>query len=142
MARRPRKTSEAALRRRVEHRARQRCEYCRAPQAISGYRFHLEHIVPAAKGGSDAFANRALACATCNLAKGDRQTALDPDTGVEVPLFHPRKQAWQEHFRWAEDRETLVGRTPTGRATIIALSLNSELRKQARRHWFATGWLP
>ena len=43
----------------------------RDPQRVSGYRFHLEHVIPSVRGGSDAFRNRALACATCNLAKGD-----------------------------------------------------------------------
>jgi hypothetical protein len=59
-----------------------------------------------------------------------------------VPLYDPRRQAWQEHFRWADDRQTLLGLTPTGRATVVALDLNNDFRREARRLWFETGWLP
>jgi hypothetical protein len=40
------------------------------------------------------------------------------------------------------DRETVIGLTATGRAKIVTLDLNSEFRKEARRLWFQTGWLP
>jgi hypothetical protein len=79
--------SAEALRRLVERRAEGRCEYCRAPQRVCGYRFHIEHILPVAHGGEDGPDNRALACASCNLAKSDRQTGIDPVSGTEVPRF-------------------------------------------------------
>jgi 5-methylcytosine-specific restriction endonuclease McrA len=124
------------LRARIEERTQGRCEYCQAPQAVCGYQFHLEHIVPAALGGSDTEDNRALACASCNLAKADRVRGIDPLTGHDVPPYHPRIHAWHEHFRWAEDHCTLVGVTVTGRATVAALDMNSELRQAAREFWF------
>ncbi len=130
------------LRKRVEIRARRRCEYCHAPQTACGYRFHLEHIVPTAAGGSDEIENRALACATCNLAKGDRTTSVDPETGQTVPLFDPRTNAWEEYFRWHGDPMVLVGVTAEGRATVVALDLNGDLRLAARRLWFDAGLLP
>lgn len=140
---RPRKALSAAeVRRRAERRAHSRCEYCHAPQQVCGYRFHLEHVIPVAEGGSDDLSNRALACASCNLAKGDRTTATDPETETEVPLFNPRTQSWEEYFQWDLDQETLLGLTPTGRATLAALDMNSTLRKKARELWFASGWLP
>jgi hypothetical protein len=142
VARRRRALSAAALRSLVERRARRRCEYCRAPQPVCGYRFHLEHVVSCCQGGSDAPDNRALACASCNLAKADRASGPDPHTQVVVPLFDPRRQRWGVHFRWANDRQTLEGKTAAGRATVRALDLNNELRLEARRLWFATGWLP
>lgn len=131
-----------SLRVRLEERARGRCEYCHAPQSVCGYRFHLEHIIPITRGGSDAEANRALACASCNLAKANRMSGRDPLTGEEVPLFHPRIQLWEEHFSWSEDQRMLTGRTATGRATIPALDMNSELRLAARPLWFAVALLP
>jgi hypothetical protein len=67
--------------------------------------------------------NLALACIHCSLRKGARQTARDPVTGVSVPLFHPRQQQWNHHFRWAGSE--VVGITASGRATIGALALNS-----------------
>jgi 5-methylcytosine-specific restriction endonuclease McrA len=135
-------TSLDELRDRIEARAGHRCEYCRAPQSVCGYRFHLDHICPTARGGSDAISNRALACASCNLAKGDKTQGTDSLTGREGPLFHPRKHAWSAHFRWSSDQQHLLGRTAIGRATIAALDLNGELRLQARLFWFETGWLP
>lgn len=130
------------LRARIESRAGYRCEYCRAPRVICGYRFHLDHIRPTARGGSNSPSNRCLACASCNLAKGDRTEAADPLTGREVRLFNPRGHVWHEHFQWSSDRRHLLGMTPVGRATIVAPDLNDELRVRARLFWFQTGWLP
>src|SRR5687767_5583283 len=105
----------------VEARARGRCEYCQAPQEICGYRFHLEHVVPITLAGSDDAENRALACASCNLAKAARVSAVDPLTGEAAPLFDPRAAAWHHHFRWDDQRFLVVGITPSGRATVAAL---------------------
>jgi len=109
---------------------------------VSGYHFHIEHILPRAQGGSDALPNRALACATCNLAKADKTVGIDPRSGAEAALYNPRTQAWPEHFRWAKDHQTLLGRTSVGRATVATLNMNDELHWEARRLWFETGWLP
>jgi hypothetical protein len=137
---RPRRTER--LRDLVARRAGGRCEYCRAPQTACGYRFHLEHIIPIARGGPDALTNRALACASCNLPKGDRVGAPDPRTGLEVRLFHQREDAWSDHFRWSKDGQRILGRTPIGRATVAALDMNAPNRREARGLWFRAGWLP
>ena len=134
--------SVAALRLLVERRAESRCEYCRAPQRICGYRFHIDHIIPRSRGGSDMPSNRALACASCNLAKTNRCVGAESSRGEEVALFHPRNQVWDDHFRWADDGTRLLNRTPEGSATIAALDMNSTIRLEARLLWFATGWLP
>jgi len=39
---------------------------------------------------------------------------IDPQSKEEVPLFHPRKQKWQEHFRWREDGIYINGLTAIG----------------------------
>jgi len=93
-------------------------------------------------GGSDEEANLALACASCNLAKSDRVLARDPVSEEETLFFHPRHQLWNDHFRWEEDRRTLIGLTETGRATLLGLDMNSELRQKAREFWFEAGLLP
>jgi hypothetical protein len=126
----------------VEKRAGRRCEYCHAPQRVSGYRFHVEHILPRTRRGPDTLNNRALACATCNFAKAGKAEGIDPVTGEKTALFHPRAQTWHDHFYWGDDHQTLIGVTPTGRATIAALDMNNELHHEARRLWFETGWLP
>jgi HNH endonuclease len=140
--RRKRTVPSDELRDRIAARAGYRCEYGRAPQPVCGYRFHLDHIRPTARGGSESLSNRCLACASCNLAKGDKTTAIDPLTGRTVSVFDPREHVWNRHFRWSNDQKHILGTTPIGRATVVALDLNSELRVQARLFWFQTSWLP
>ena len=127
----------------VECRAKGRCEYCRAPQQIAGYTFHVEHIVPRSKGGADRPSNGALSCWSCNSAKGDHRTGIDPETGCEEPLFHPRQQRWKQHFELSADRLRIVGRTATGRATVERLRMNDpRFQPKARELWLAAGCWP
>ena len=62
---------------------------------------------------------------SCSLRKYAKQTATDPVTGEEVPLFNPRTHAWEQHFRWEGER--VVALTATGRATASALAMNRPL---------------
>lgn len=110
----------------VAARAEQRCEYCRMHQSLQGATFHVEHVTPNSRGGSDDPDNLALACPSCNLHKSDRVAAIDPESGSTVPLFNPRTARWQEHFRW--DDYCIVGLTPIGRATVAALDFNHPRR--------------
>lgn len=120
----------AATCRLVLARAGGRCEYCRMSQSLQGATFHVEHVVPQSAGGADSADNLALACPACNLSKSNRTTAVDPDTSQEVPLFHPRSHTWADHFGW--DGVKLLGRTPTGRATVQAFGLNFPRRQLIR----------
>ncbi len=113
------------LRRRVVARALGRCEYCRLSQEGQEARFHVDHIVPRAAGGTTSLDNLALACVSCSLRKEARRSALDPLTDRLVPLFHPRRQKWNRHLRW--EGSEAVGLTPTGRATVAALNMNRVL---------------
>jgi hypothetical protein len=130
------------VRRAVERRAGERCEYCRAPQRVAGYRFHVEHVVPRSHGGVDDLSNLALSCATCNFAKGAVILALDPDSGARVPLFNPRLDRWEEHFAWAPDGNTLLGRMPVGVAMVVALNMNQPVHIAARPLWRQLGLFP
>ena len=111
------------IERRVRTAARNRCGYCLSPQHLVMARLEIEHILPISKGGSDRESNLWLACPICNGHKSDKTTAIDPDTGKTVPLFNPRTQKWSEHFQWSEDGISIVGKTSTGRATVVALHL-------------------
>jgi hypothetical protein len=113
------------LRRLVVNRAGQRCEYCRLSQEGQEASFHIDHIMPRAWGGTTEPDNLALACVSCSLRKSARRSAPDPLTGRNVSLFHPRRQYWSRHFRW--EGMTIVGATPTGRATVHALDMNRPL---------------
>jgi hypothetical protein len=50
----------------------------------------------------------------------------DPLTGRRAPLFNPRRDTWEEHFRWSNDLLQIIGLTPTGRATEARLRFNRE----------------
>jgi hypothetical protein len=112
----------ASLHDEVLLRAGNRCEYCRLSQLGQEAAFHIDHVRPRAAGGPTIIDNLALACVSCSLRKWANQTATDPESGEEVPLFNPRTQVWAEHFRWKD--EIVVPLTSTGRATAEALAMN------------------
>lgn len=114
------KTTQTAL----EKLAKGCCEYCKLLQKYYAPTFTNEHIIPSILGGSDELNNLAKACFACNLSKGKVITAVDPETNQSVPLFHPRKNNWENHFKWSEDFLKIIGKTPIGRATIVRLKMN------------------
>jgi hypothetical protein len=106
-------------------RAGDRCEYCRLAQAGQAAAFHVDHVLPVVAGGPTIEDNLALACVSCSLRKGARTETIDPDTGEQARIFDPRTQSWDDHFMWSGVR--IDGRTPIGRATVDALSMNRPL---------------
>lgn len=121
-------------------RAGSRCEYCQLSQLGQEATFHIDHIVPRVAGGPTLAENLALACVSCSLRKWAKQTATDPDSEEEVPLFNPRIQRWNEHFRW--DGVRIVPLTATGRATVVALAMNRPLILAIRQEESARGRHP
>ena len=115
---------KASIRAQVMQRARNTCEFCRCLEDYSTGLFAVEHIHPTARGGSDDLSNLAWACAPCNAAKYDFIEATDPETGQIAPLFHPRRDEWNDHFRWSADKLLIEAKTATGRATLVRLDLN------------------
>jgi hypothetical protein len=49
---------------------------------------------------------------------------------------------WHAHFRWTDDGTEIVGLSPTGRATVVALKLNRAPLRRARRRWVRADWHP
>jgi hypothetical protein len=103
---------------------------------------HVEHIIPLAAGGKSDEENLWLACPLCNGFKGSQTHHLDPETGEAAPLFNPRWQNWSDHFQWSAGGVEIRGLTPAGRATVVALKLNSDNLTRARRRWVLVGWHP
>jgi|SRR5579859_970380 len=134
--------------RRVRASAQNRCGYCLAPQALVMARLEIEHLIPrshfaANDPDADAESNLWLACPICNGHKSDKIAALDPETQEIVSLFNPRVQIWSEHFQWSEDGIRVIGRTPVGRATVIALHLADDPEAlRVRVNWVIAGWHP
>jgi hypothetical protein len=131
-----------AVRLRVRLAAHDRCGYCLSAQRYVMGMLEVEHILPRVLGGSSAEINLWLSCGLCNRYKGIQVAAVDILTGTTVPLFNPRRDAWQEHFCWSADGAEIHGLTPTGRATVMALQLNNELAVTVRRNWVSAGWHP
>jgi hypothetical protein len=60
-----------------------------------------------------------------------------------VPLFNPRTQVWAEHFGWSDDGIRIIGSTPIGRATVVALHLSDDPDAiTVRSYWVLAGWHP
>lgn len=114
----------AELQRQIRSHFADCCAYCRTAESLTVTTFEFEHIVPLARGGETIFENLCLACPSCNRYKAVRQTAVDPNTQTEVPLFHPQHQSWADHFTWNEEATEIIGLTPIGRATVDALKMN------------------
>lgn len=115
-----------ALKQLVFERARGLCEYCCSQAKYAIDPLVIDHVQPVSKGGQTIENNLALSCQTCNNYKHNKAEALDPVTGQLVPLFHPRRMEWNQHFIWNEDTTQMLGITPTGRATVALLQTNRE----------------
>jgi hypothetical protein len=123
-------------------RAGGRCEYCHAPESAFNLAFEVEHIFPSVHGGSDAEENLALSCHACNAHKSMRVDGIDPDDETVVRLFHPRQDNWDQHFFVDTETAFVHGLTPTGRATVAGLNMNSVVQRTARRQWMRLNLIP
>jgi hypothetical protein len=128
---------DSALRKAVWERAQATCEYCRMPQHLDRVTFEVEHIVAEKHDGVTELSNLALACFFCNRYKGPNLAGIDPQSGNVVPLFHPRREVWADHFTWSGVE--LRARSPQGRATIAVLRINDPARIAHRTILAASG---
>ncbi len=137
-----RKRISKRVRERVSQEAKFRCGYCLSSEAVVGAPMEIDHLTPVSLGGSDEQENLWLACSLCNDSKSNRIAALDPTTGQFAMLFNPRFDVWSENFRWNETSDRIIGLTPSGRATVLALRLNRATLVAARKLWVVAGWHP
>ena len=101
------------------------------PQEYDVLPFQIDHIISLKHRGPSEAANLALSCYNCNAYKGPNIAGIDIDTKEITRLFHPRRDQWNEHFRW--DGPYLAGRTTIARTTIDVLSINLPERVGLRR---------
>ena len=130
----------ASLRRLVEERAHGRCEYCliHADHALLPH--EPDHIIARQHGGVTTSDNLAFACFDCNRLKGPNVASIDPETGEIVPIMHPRRDRWKNHFRLEEAR--ILPITAVGRATANLLRLNMPERLRLREALSRSGAYP
>ena len=132
----------AELRRKIRAHFRDHCAYCHTPEALTVVIFEFEHISPRSLGGATSFENLCLSCPTCNRYKSDRTFGAGDEQTRMTALFHPHRDAWNDHFSWSEDATELVGLTPSGKATIDTLRMNRLQLIRVRRLWVAMGEHP
>jgi HNH endonuclease len=120
-----------ALRRQVEERAYNCCEYCLMPDFATFASHEIDHIIAEKHGGRTESENLALSCTLCNKYKGSDLASIDPDTEKIVPLYHPRQNIWREHFQLSGADFTPL--TAIGRVTIRLLQLNRLDRVEERQ---------
>lgn len=122
---------------RVRSRAGGRCEYCHLRPEWTILPFQTDHIIAQKHDGTSDEENLAFACLRCNGRKGPNVAGVDPVSGEITPLFHPRRDAWADHFEWRG--AWLVGLTARARATIQVLGINDAEIVQARESMMAEG---
>ena len=124
----------------VRTRARDRCEYCLTPQIASKLRLWIDHIIASQHLGPTTIDNLALSCPFCNRHKGANLAGIDPVSAAFVPLFNPRVDVWDRHFRFNGDQ--IIGISATGRATVQVLAMNHPVQLIVRRALLQEGLLP
>lgn len=128
------------IRKLVIARAGNRCEYCRIPQFITNYDFHLEHVIGIQHGGDNSPDNLAWCCSFCNWKKGPNISTVLNDFDEVVPLFNPRRHVWFEHF---ESRDGFIlGKSKHGLATVKLLEFNIRERVEIRSILSLAGFYP
>jgi 5-methylcytosine-specific restriction endonuclease McrA len=110
------------LRRQVQERAQGRCEYCLIHELDAYYSHEPDHVIAEKHGGPTTLDNLAWSCSYCNRFKGSDIASIDPISHRIVPLFNPRTQKWNRHFRF--NVNLIEGITASGRATVTLLHMN------------------
>lgn len=101
------------------------------PQSGTVLPHEVDHIRSQKHGGLSTLENLCWACTWCNSRKGSDIAAHPPGSEEIVPLFNPRKDAWEGHFLW--EGAILRGKTPVGSATIELLRINMPERIDHRQ---------
>jgi hypothetical protein len=129
-----------ALRKLVAERANRRCEYCLLHEDDAYFSHQVDHIISRKHGGHSELQNLAYACFRCNAWKGTDIGSVDPQSGRMVPLFHPRRDRWNEHF---EVRGFVIEPlTAIGEVTARLLKLNLDKRVAERQVLATLGLFP
>ena len=115
----------------VAERASYCCEYCLLHEEDAYSPHQIDHIISRKHGGLSEPENLAYACIRCNAWKGSDLGSIHQTTGRLVPLFHPRRQQWSDHFRLAG--ALIEPLTDQGIVTARLLKLNLAKRVIERR---------
>lgn len=120
-----------SLRQQVRERAQGNCEYCLLHERYALKTHEVDHIRAEKHGGMTLSENLCLSCFECNRQKGSDLSSVDPITDEVVPLFHPRRDIWSDHFQFTPDGK-IEGKTAQGRVTVRLLDFNNPERVTIR----------
>lgn len=115
-----------STRKKVLIRANECCEYCKYLNFYNPSGLTIDHIYPTSLGGSDDISNLASCCISCNNSKFTSVASIDPVTKKIIPLYNPRNDNWNVHFKWVDNFSVIEGLTAKGRATILRLKMNNK----------------
>jgi hypothetical protein len=133
----------AQLRRLVIERAQNCCEYCRIHADYRHFPYEVDHIIAEKHGGATTAENLCWSCYICNGYKGSDIGSMDWEgTRQLTPLFNPREQVWDEHFRLDESTAEIIPLTAEGRVTVFLLRLNADEQILARQFLMQLGLYP
>lgn len=128
-----------AIRKEVANRAKNACEYCLIPESFSlSTPYHIDHVISEKHNGSSEYDNLAYACPVCNISKGSDIATYLHDIKATVPLYNPRADQWNSHFKLNESGE-LTPLSEISRGTILLLGLNDMETKTLRKILIAGG---
>lgn len=108
----------------MAERAERLCEYCLIHDDDTFFGCQVDHVISEKHGGKTDPLNLAYACAFCNRHKGADIASISRKTGRLTPLFNPRTDSWQTHFR-LEDA-TIVPLTEVGEVTADILGTTAD----------------
>jgi hypothetical protein len=123
------------MRRAVITRSHNGCEYCGVPQDDTLAPHKPDHVIGEQHGGQTNLDNLAYACFRCNRLQGPNIATLDPLTNLMTPLYNPRQDRWDDHFRL--NGAVIEPLTPIGRGTAMLLRFNDEQRVLLRAELLA-----
>lgn len=115
-----------STRRVVRERAQRHGEDCHADERWPFVRFPIAPVRPQSAGGAEHADNVAFACRHGHARRGNRGEGRAPETETVVSRVNPRRERWGDHCVWAAARRRIIGRTPTGRATVMRLDRNDD----------------
>ena len=127
------------LRKQVEERADNHCEYCLIPIEETYFGGEIDHIVGVKHGGETILENLALACQPCNRNKGSDLGSNSVKTNTLTKFYNPRNDVWTEHFQCNEDAE-IISLTEIGEVTIRIFKFNEFERVLERQGLIALGF--
>lgn len=113
------------------------CAYCGRPLNRTAKQAHIDHLIPASQGGTNAIGNRVLSCANCNEEKRDQRwdafLRQKSDSDTVFVVRREKIHKWQRLHSVPDDAGLLSLREEaTAKATQV-IELFDQKIKELRR---------